>query len=700
MFQILITTSLGLEELLAAEASELLGRDITSVRPGQVSTQGELSDVYRLCLWSRLANRVLVKLAEGHSDTAEELYDVASSVKWLDLFTADNTFVVDFRGTNRQINNSQFGALKVKDAIVDHFTELSGARPSVSKQDADIRIQARLWRDKVSLYLDVSGQSLHQRHYRLSAGEAPVKEHVAVAMLMRSGWTKDMSKPLLDPMCGSGTVAIEGALYAANVAPGLKRERWGFDAWKLHDERLWLSLVSAAEASQKEVTTQIIANDNDRGVLQRAKQNADAAGVFQAITFTQQNATQLNVDVSEPGFIVSNPPYGERLGEISALLPLFTAWGDNLKQAFQGWTVSLLTSNRDLLRQLRLASKKDYRVMNGKLECQIVNYELDERNCQTHTVASQDNDFANRLQKNAKRLNKWLKSQNTDCYRLYDADLPEYNVAVDRYADWLVVQEYAPPKSIPEHKARKRLFDVLLALPQVTDVKAEKIAVKTRAQQKGTKQYEKVDQNKSRIIVNENGARFYVNPTDYLDTGLFLDHRDTRLRIKEYAKGKNFLNLFSYTGSVSVFAALGGARSVTTVDMSKTYLDWAKDNFSLNNLKGLYHFVQSDCIKWLSNEKGKYDLMFIDPPTFSNSKRMDGTWDVQRDHVDLLSKAVSCLSPGGRIVFSNNLRNFKLDYAGLEALGLKIKDISQQTIPEDFKRNSRIHHCFDMTLES
>lgn len=696
MFEILVTTSKGLDNLLMEEVNDLLPERTIRTRPGQVYFDGELKDVYVLCLWSRLANRVLVKLAEGKIDSAEDLYEVATSVNWTDQFALENTFVVDFIGTNRTINNTQFGALKIKDAIVDQFSQRLGDRPSIDKRAPDIRIQARVRRENCAIYIDASGQSLHQRHYRQNTGQAPLKEHLACAMLMRSGWTKDTSQPLYDPMCGSGTIAIEAALFASHCAPGLNRTRWGFDNWKTHDSALWENSLNDAENAKIEPQVAIFANDNDRRVLNHAKQNADAANVISLITFHQSDATKLQLS-SEKGVIVSNPPYGERLNELTELLPVFQAWGKHLKAHFRGWKVSLLTANRDILKQLKLVSSKHYAMNNGAIECHLVNYELDEKNCEERESQHLESDFSNRLSKNIKGLSRWLKKQNTNCYRLYDADLPEYNVAIDRYEDWLVVQEYAAPKDIPEQKAKKRLHDVLVSLPHVTGVSADHIVLKTRQQQKGAKQYQKVSEKQSYLDVYENGAKLKVNLTDYLDTGLFLDHRITRQMIQQRSSGKNVLNLFAYTGSVSVHAGIGGAKSVTTVDMSNTYIAWAKQNVQSNNIAAANQFIQADCLEWLSSHDKTYDLIFIDPPSFSNSKRMNTTWDVQRDHLNLIDDAFKRLNAGGEVFFSNNLRSFKLDEQGLEQRGIRFNNITKQTLPEDFKRNPKIHHCWVLT---
>ncbi|WP_299074653.1 bifunctional 23S rRNA (guanine(2069)-N(7))-methyltransferase RlmK/23S rRNA (guanine(2445)-N(2))-methyltransferase RlmL [uncultured Paraglaciecola sp.] len=683
--------------MLLEEIAEICPDVALKSKPGQVLFSGELADAYKVCIWSRLANRVLVKLAEGEVNSADDVYKITDQANWPTQFGVSDTFMVDFTGTNQSINNTQFGGLKVKDAIVDQFTTFFDERPSVSKISPNIRIQARMWRSILGIYIDLTGQSLHQRHYRTKTGLAPVKEHLASAMLIRSGWTKHTHTPLIDPMCGAGTIAIEAAMIASNMAPGLKRAAWGFDAWKGHNKSCWESLIIEAEQARQSHNSVIWANDIDGSMVSVAKENAHAAGVFDQIKFSQQDACGLPATDLPSGYMVSNPPYGERLSETTQLMPVFQKWGSWLKTEFKTWHLSLLTSDRNLLRQMKLAAKKEYKLMNGKLECLLVNFELDEKNCQVRENKTINNDFANRLSKNLVKTNKWLKKQNTNCYRIYDADLPEYNVAVDRYADYLVVQEYSAPKDVPEHKAKRRVQEVMMSLPQVTGISANNIILKVREQQKGKNQYQKVSQRKEILEVFENGAKFQVNLYDYLDTGLFLDHRITRQLIQQKSKSKDVLNLFAYTGSVSVHAALGGAKSVTTVDMSNTYIDWAKENFKINRLTGAYEFIQADCLTWLNRHNGKYDLIFIDPPSFSNSKRMDGTWDVQRDHVALLTDALTCLNPGGEIVFSNNLRQFKLDEAAVRELGLNINNISKQTIPEDFQRNPKIHHCWSLS---
>lgn len=707
--QFIVTTSSGLDQLLMDECRQLLPESQLKLAPGRVILEGSLADAYHLCLGSRLANRVLAVMTSGVVKNQDDLYQLTQTVQWPEQFASSSTFMVQFNGTNRWLKNTQFGALKVKDGIVDSFVEAGLRRPDVAKQQPQIIINARLHKDEVTLCIDLSGRSLHQRDYRVATGEAPVKEHIAAAMLHRAGiadaLTKDEPLVLLDPMCGSGTLIIEAVNMARRIAPGLARSKWGFDAWLGHQQSVFNDIVQTfIDAQRLDIPHQFYANDVDPNTLRIAKNNAGNAQVMRYIRFSQQDASTLQAPVSPkldedgmaltPHWLIANPPYGERLGELPQLLGLFQRWGAHLKQEYAGWQVSLLSSNRDILRQLRLRAKKSYKVMNGKLECEIVNYALDTNNC-SHQVQRDGQDaFANRIAKNLKKLKPWLKQHQTDCYRMYDADLPEYNCAIDRYGDWLIVQEYAAPKDIPEAKAKARLHDIIMQLPIATGVTPDKIALKVREQQKGKAQYERLKTHNNRFIVHEHEAMFYVNPTDYLDVGLFLDHRTTRQLFKAEAKGKRVLNLFCYTGSVSVHAAKGGAQTVMSVDMSNTYLQWAKDNFRLNRLQGGYGFTQGDCVAWLKDNTQPFDLMFIDPPSFSNSKRMEGTWDVQRDHVSLLTSAAESLTSKGVVYFSNNLRGFKLDHNALEQIGYTIENISERTLPKDFARNPKIHQCW------
>lgn len=705
MQQFLALTSPGIEILLAQELKDLNAEQVVQ-KPEGVYFTSTIEHAYHICLHSRLSTRILLKLGEGDANNKDELYAAAKSIVWSQQFSADHTFAIDFVGTSDEIRNSQFGALTVKDAVVDHFRDLGEDRPSVDKSSPQVSFQARLLKQKVAIYLDFSGRGLFKRGYRENTGAAPLKEHLAAAMITRSGWLEDTTKPLVDPMCGSGTIVIEAVLMAAGYAPGIDRAAWGFDHWLGHQYDDFKAAKSAAiEQSHVGLTqlkTKVFGIDLDSRVLKTAQQNAKNAGIQRFIEFSCKNANDIKNAFGPKGTILFNPPYGERIGELPELVESFALLGQKFKSHFVNWRVAVLTANVELLAMMKMVTFKRYKFKNGPLDCQFALYNLDDKQVASSNVNAEfdqkDSAFANRLLKNKKNLKGWLKQEQIECYRLYDADIPEYNVAVDVYGDHLVIHEYSAPSIIDPDKVAKRLQEVVYFAPKVLGIPTEKVIIKTRAKQKGKEQYQRVEQTKKSMVIDEYGAKLKVNLWDYLDTGLFLDHRKTRQIVAKKSKGKSLLNLFAYTGSVSLQAALHGASKVTTVDMSNTYLSWAQDNFLLNNLSGhKYQFVQADCLQWLKNNDEKFDVVFIDPPTFSNSKRMGESFDVQRDHVSLITDGMKSVAAGGELMFTNNKRNFKMDFDAIAALGLNVQEMSDKTRDKDFQRNKHIHNSWLIT---
>ena len=710
MQSFLALTSPGIEVLLADEIKNLGGEQVVQ-KPEGVYFSGSIELGYKISLWTRLATRVMLKLGEGEALNKEQLFKAASSINWLEHFTSETTFAIDFVGYSEEIRNSQFGGLTIKDAIVDQFRDQGHERPNVDKKSPQISFQARLLRDQVFIYLDFSGRGLFQRGYREHSGAAPLKENLAAALIIRSGWLADTSKPLVDPMCGSGTILIEAVAMATKQAPSIYRASWGFESWLKHDEDLWQGQLNKAKDDSASAldnaqhsSLKVFGVDIDPRVINTAQQNTRNANVQRFIEFKCQNTNDMKNAYGHSGTILFNPPYGERIGELPELVENFVLFGQKLKSQFIDWRVAILTSNVELLAMLKLSSFKRYKFKNGPLDCQFALYNVDQKQLAKDAVnpqssfSEEDSDFANRLKKNTKTLKGWLKSNQIDCYRLYDADIPEYNVAIDIYGDYLVIQEYAAPKTIDEQKAKKRLQEVLYWAPKVLHVPTDKVILKTRAKQTGKNQYQRVDKSKQSITVNEHGALFKINLWDYLDTGLFLDHRKTRQIVAKKSKNKSLLNLFAYTGSVSVQAALHGASAITTVDMSNTYLNWAQDNFALNKLNGhKYQFIQADCLDWLKKNTTTFDIVFIDPPTFSNSKRMEDSFDVERDHVALITDALTSLAEGGEIFFTNNKRNFKMDFDAMEVLGLQAQAMSDVTRDKDFSRNKHIHNSWSIS---
>lgn len=699
MNSLFASTARGLEELLKTEL-EGLGATDCQVVQGGVHFQGDTRLLYQSLMWSRLASRIMLPLGECRVYSDLDLYLGVQAIPWTEMFNPGATFAVHFSGLNDEIRNSQYGALKVKDAIVDSFTRKNLPRPNVDRESPDLRINVWLNKETAHISLDLSGEGLHLRGYRDGTGMAPIKENLAAAIVMRSGWVP--GTPLLDPMCGSGTLLIEAAMLATDRAPGLHRAHWGFGGWAQHDDAIWKEVKAEAQTRARQglaaYESRFYGSDVDARVIERARRNARRAGIGELIDFDVKDVAQLNNPLPKGpyGTVISNPPYGERLESEPALIALHSLLGRIMKSQFGGWNLSVFSASPELLSCLQLRADKQFKAKNGPLGCVQKNYHLAESEGGKPAMLAED--FANRLRKNLKKFEKWARQEGIECYRLYDADLPEYNVAIDRYADWVVVQEYAPPKTVDAHKARQRLFDIIAATIAVLDMAPNKLVLKTRERQKGKNQYQKMAEKGDFIEVQEYNARLWVNLTDYLDTGLFLDHRIARRMLGQMSKGKDFLNLFSYTGSASVHAGLGGARSTTTVDMSRTYLEWAERNLRLNGLTGRAHrLMQADVLGWLRESTEQFDLIFIDPPTFSNSKRMEDAFDVQRDHIRLMTDLKRLLRKGGTIMFSNNKRGFRMDHDGLAALGLKAQEISQKTLSQDFARNRQIHNCWLIT---
>lgn len=727
--KLFITCPKGVESLLL---EELRSFDIPGLKETQAGVQvdADLETAYKICLWSRLANRVLLLLKEATATSTEALYNDIKSINWLDHIRPEGTLSVDFNGQNEAINNTHFGAMKVKDAIVDRVREETGRRPSVSKQHPDLRINVHLRRTSAQIAVDLSGESLHRRGYRLQTGAAPLKENLAAAILIRSGWHKDHQfSQLVDPMCGAGTLLTEAAMMVADIAPGLLRRRWGFDRWCQHQSSIWQKIYNDAKERRKvglaNAHVSIKGFDADQQVISKAQANADALGIHNLVQFERCDLASLRLPNPEQnGLLVTNPPYGERLGETSSLRFLYSQLGDLLKAQAAHWRVGIFTSNPELGKVMGLRADKLYKLFNGPLPSQLllftvypqaqsvedesVNYSTESNlqqpepssltsvNPASAVLSDGAQMLENRLRKNLKQLSRWVKREGIEAYRVYDADLPEYAVAIDRYGDQLVVQEYAPPASIDSVKAFKRLQDALNVVSRVFEVGTDAITLKQRKRQQGSDQYQRQTSQGDTLKVVEHGCQFEVNLRDYLDTGLFLDHRPVRKQVQSLAHNKRFLNLFCYTATASVHAAFGGAKTTTSVDMSATYLDWAKRNFELNQLPlSNASFIQADCIQWLDRPRSEqYDLIFMDPPTFSNSKRMNDVLDVQRDHVTLIQSAMRLLAKDGVLLFSNNYRRFKLDVDALKAYN--IKDISAKSIDPDFKRNAKIHYCFEI----
>ncbi|MCL2402758.1 MAG: bifunctional 23S rRNA (guanine(2069)-N(7))-methyltransferase RlmK/23S rRNA (guanine(2445)-N(2))-methyltransferase RlmL [Coriobacteriia bacterium] len=798
-YEYFATCGRGLEGLLADELRALGAGRVRPLSNG-VAFFGSIEDGMRACLWLRTASRVLLILDRVPAKDSDTLYGSLYKITWERHIAIDGTFAIDAYGRNDNLRNSQFIAVRSKDAIVDRIRSKNTGeqRPSIQRERPDVLININLRGDKATIALDLSGEPLHRRGYRIEsrAIKAPLKENLAAAMLLAAGWDdywgkgidtsvedniseeasaldrehaeiENSTAKLFDPFCGSGTIAIEAAHIASDRAPGLLRDYWGFSGWLGYDEDAWFSLLdeaderatAGAEALSQLRRPAITASDSDARSLQAAVESAKRSNLSKFINFKGQlspdDCESLAASGGGENFLITNPPYGQRLSSEAQLPAVYAELAHYIKLLVEQGSSSVAVISPDGLSETYISKAvgrapfKRIKAMNGPIESDIrvwrseyqhkplsasdvdVDSASDKKDKDSSEMNSQVDvtPFANRLAKMAKHRRKWAKRSDVSCYRVYDADLPDFNVAIDLYQgaentrdagkSWIHVAEYKAPKGIDENLAHARLAEVLRIAPAEFDLQSKDAFLKQRKQAKGGSQYKQQDKNQGGSagsdsvtpkssgvrLIEEGNLQFEIDLASRLDTGIFLDHRKVRNLLREKAQGRDCLNLFAYTGTASVYMADGGARSVKTLDLSSTYIEWAKRNMQLNDFMTGKHrnlelsFEKVDVLRWVAEQralrKPSYDLIFVDVPTFSNSAKMGKrTWDVQRDHVELLISLTRLLRHDGEIVFSTNLRNFTPDLKALEKARVSLENISKQTVPADFERSPNIHHCF------
>ncbi len=710
---------LHITDLLAQELREFGAKNIRESQSG-VYFSGSLETLYTVCLWSRIANKVFLPLKKFSISGTEDLYHGVFSIDWDAHFSFKETFAIKAVVSNSCITNSRYAVYLVKDAVVDYFREKGYRRPSVDAQNPDIEINLLLQRNDATVSLNLSGPSLHQRNYRTGATEAPLKENLAAALLIRADWPAIAASggAFWDPMCGSGTLPIEAACIAGDIAPGIFRSKFGFFYWRQHSEKLWKTVFNAAvERKMKGVGNipEIYGSDSDSNAIRTAVRNAAAAHLNQVITFKKKDLFSkdgLFFNPGSNGLIAVNPPYGKRLGDLPVLSNLHRKLGEILLSRFMGWRFSMMTENTALAKQIPLRASKIHVIYNGPLKCKLFHFSISEdRLYRKHLSDEAGTDtvgkkiktayetpgavmFANRLRKNYQRVQRWAEKQRVRCFRVYDADMPGYSVAVDLFENkWIHIQEYAAPGTVDPKKAVSRLNDVVRVVMETFPVRAKDIYIKKRHRQRLGNKYTKLGSKDEYRIVHEGPAAFLVNFDDRLDIGLFLDNRSIRKLIYFLSGGKRFLNLFSYTGTATVMAALGGAVFSVSVDRSRTYNAWAERNFRMNKLDTEAHrIIRDECMAWLRKNTAKFDLIYVDPPTYSNSKSERVDFNVQRDHVALIRESMKHLTRNGVLIFSNNYKRFRFDAKSLSPFFML--DISKRSIPFDFQRNASIHNCW------
>ena len=708
-----------LEEEILKEGAVPLRRSMNGI-----SLEASLEQIYSICLNSRIASHLYLLLDEFEFDPEkasslpDEIYNRVHQFDWDSVMENDTSFACRATIKGKLEHNEKWISLRLKDGIVDYWRDKTGQRPDVDKSEPDLRFMVHVeGRGRIMIYLDLSGKTLSDRGYRLDSSKAGLRENTAAAILLRSGWKEKSSEGcfLLDPLCGSATILVEGAMIAADLPCNLNRSGYGFMSWKGHDPDLWEDVFDRAETRWNENIVNlplIIGFDSDKKSIAAAFDNIKRAGLEGRIHVEKRELNEFvfteAMSKSAGGCIVSNPPYGVRLGNKGSLHSLYRALGDLAsKPVFAGGRLTLISDDKALLKSVGLRSSRENKIMNGPLSCFLNHYELfrhdgnEKASLQTETSKRELPEFSdegqqlyNRLMKRKKHLSKVMKREGISCYRLYDADLPNFNFALDFYENrWVHVQEYKAPSSIDSGKADKRLKEAREIIKGVLSIQDSGLFMKQRRKQKGRDQYENLSRRGERFLIQEWNQRIWVNFTDYLDTGIFLDHRKIRRYILENSSGKSVLNLFSYTCTASLMAAAGGASRVVSVDSSRAYLSWGEDNFKLNKLEsGNYVFEKKDSFEYLKASRESFDLIFLDPPTFSNSKSRKNVFDIQSDHAGLIRLAMKRLNPGGLLIFSNNFTRFEMDK---EIEGqFEIREQSSWTASEDFHRKKSGHRCW------
>lgn len=742
----------GMEGQLVDELKKLGAK---SLRPlsGGVSFAGTARTAMAACLWSRLASRVTVVVARVDATDADTLYQGAMSVPWESVLAPKATIKVRAKGINDGLRNDHFTALRVKDALCDRLVGVGLERPAVSKDDPDVLVDVRVRDRKATLSVDLAGRSLFSREYlEEDASQDDVLAcGVAASLLALVGWKDRCGEGwgLVDPACGDGALVTEAACMAADAAPGLTRPKWGFFGWAGFDEEAWAQLldeaderferglvqaVSYTEGKPDPARATIVGLSASSPAIARGRDRiarAGVKGVASIVLGDGENADEalgqvLSSAGAETAVVACDLSRLERGESAARAQAEVSSFARTAALAPEGSVFAAAGFAAALAERFGRQPSELEQLGRGRMETRLSLFEgapksgctimiPDNAGGAEHPVEALEEtteQFASRLRKVAKQRRKWAAREGVEVYRIYDADLPDYAVAIDLYqgADhaegntYLHIAEYAPPKSVDAAKAARRFQDVLAVAPVVLGVRPDHVFSKTRQRERGGSQYAEAGRRPYVTCVREGGLLFEVDLRGYLDTGLFLDHRPVREYIQTHSAGKRFLNLFAYTGSATVHAAAGGASETVTVDLSQTYLDWARRNMELNGLEGPQHsFERGDVMAWVTEcrrSPRRFDLVFVDVPTFSNSKAMGSrTWDVQRDHVELLIGVSRVLAEGGEAIFSCNLRTFKPDEEALAKYGVRLRNITAETIPEDFERNPRIHKTYVVTRE-
>jgi 23S rRNA (guanine2069-N7)-methyltransferase / 23S rRNA (guanine2445-N2)-methyltransferase len=718
--RLIAVTAFGLEAVAVRELHGLGYENAKAFGTGRVGFTGGLSDVQRANLWLRSAERVLIEVGRFPAGDFEALFEGVRALAWEDWIGPEARFPVAGRSVRSTLTSVPAVQRATKKAIVERLMERHGTQ-TLPETGPEYAVEVSLLHDEAALTIDTTGAGLNKRGYRQLVGEAQIRETMAAALVLLSFWRPE--RQLLDPFCGSGTIPIEAAMIARNIAPGLRRS-FAFEDWAQTDGGGWAEIKAEAEAAiGPPLERPLIGTDIDAEALSLARHHAGRAGVEGDIHWQQRAFEDLRAK-AEYGCMVTNPPWGARLGDRDELERLYASFPRVLK-GLPTWSYFIITGFPGFERLVGQKADRRRKLYSASIETTYYQFhgprpgDFAQAASQVYeedagpeaatvpmpvfggTDAKADKQaemFATILRKHARHLRKWPE-RGVSCFRLYERDFPEVPLAVDVYEGYLHIAEYDRPHERTPSQHEDWLELMVRTACETLDIARDRAFIKKRGRQRdrhvggeGGGQYERVAEESKRVVVGEQGLRFEVNLSDYIDTGLFLDHRQTRAMVRERAKGVRFLNLFGYTGSFTVYAAAGGAVRTTTVDLSATYLDWCERNLLLNKFNGPEHeLVQADAGAYLDSLPAEpaFDLAVVDPPTFSNSKRLEKVWDVQVEHTGLLERLAMRMVPGGLVYFSTNFRKFKPAFPE----SVEVREISSKTVSPDF-RNKKIHRCW------
>jgi 23S rRNA (guanine2445-N2)-methyltransferase / 23S rRNA (guanine2069-N7)-methyltransferase len=677
------TASRGTEDVLADELEQFGISPVQSTRGGVAFGAGRV-DGYRACLWSRVASRVLMPLTSFEAVEPDQLYAGVHAVDWTAHLGPERTLAVNVAGRNSPIGPSHFIALKAKDAIVDRVRSTEGARPDVDKRDPDLRIHLHAGPTRVTVSLDLAGQGLHRRGMERVRASAPLRENLAAALLRIAGWPEPSdSMPLLDPMCGSGTILAEAAAMALDVAPGLSRGRFGAEGWRQHDARSWERLRTEAQERRERAQgrrIRLAGFDASRATIGTARDYLARAGFARNVTLEVRSLSEARSPWNDPGILLTNPPYGERLGQVAELGPLYETLGDVLKRRFPGWTAWVLGGNRALEKRIGLRPASRTVLFNGPIECRLLKIPISTtaptsaRGPGWRRSGDESRGFAKRLRANARRLRGWVAREKLTSYRLYDADIPLYNVAVDWYDGLVRVEEYARPAKISDTDADRRLRDALLVVSEVLEVDRAHVVLRVAREQGPSADPERHGDRGRPRTIREAGLLYRVALEDHPQAGLPLDERLLRRWLLERAEGRDFLNLSAGTCTASVAAAAGGARSTTNVDPSRDSLQVGRANLELNGQLGENHrFVRDEVEHFLrrhGNDRRKFGLVLA---AFPGAEQRPG---------EFATRAARLLEAGGAMLLVSRTKGYE-PFPERERT-LSVLELTDELTPLDF----------------